>query len=390
MDRGAAQRLDPDTGFLTDPGAQRLCALMEAAGHHLYFVGGCVRNAVLGEAASDIDMSTDAVPNRVIEVVEDAGLRAVPTGIDHGTVTVVVDGAGFEITTFRRDVETDGRRAVVSFSTDMEDDARRRDFTMNALYADRSGVIHDPLGGLPDTLARRVRFIEDAERRIREDYLRTLRFFRFSAQYAPADAGWDADALAAISANLDGLEQLSAERIGAEVLKLLGAPDPTPAVAVMAQVGVLARVLPGADPMFLGPLVHLEQQNNVVPDPLARLAALGGEDVAERLRLSKKDRRVLEQISTLALSAWPLKAMGHVGGAQAGTAATLLRAAMASQPIADDALQAVHIGAQTDFPVTARDLPALEGPALGEKLNALKQLWLTSDLTLGKDELLAS
>src|SRR5690606_28837267 len=152
-------------------------------GHRALVVGGAVRNAVLGIAPGDIDISTDARPERVQELAEAAGLRQIPTGIDHGTVTVMVDGEPFEVTTFRRDVATDGRRAVVEFSTDVADDARRRDFTMNALYLEADGSVVDPLGGLEDALARRVRFIEDSKQRIREDYLRILRFFRFNAWY---------------------------------------------------------------------------------------------------------------------------------------------------------------------------------------------------------------
>ncbi|MEL6618821.1 MAG: CCA tRNA nucleotidyltransferase [Pseudomonadota bacterium] len=390
MDRLAAHRLDPETPFLTDPSAQRLCAVIGNAGHALYFVGGCVRNAVLGEAASDIDMSTDAVPARVIEVLTAAKMRVIPTGIDHGTVTAVVDGQPFEITTFRRDVETDGRRAVVRFSTDIADDARRRDFTMNALYADAAGFVHDPLGGLPDTLARRVRFIEDADRRIKEDYLRILRFFRFNAHYAPDDTDWDAEALAAIAANLDGLDQLSAERVGAEMLKLLSAADPVPAVSVMTQAGVLAHVLPGADPVFLGPFVQLEQLHGAAINPVSRLAALGGEDIATRLRLSRKDQRHLETVQSLSTTVWGPRAIGHLGGAEAGSSAVLLRAAMAIQPLEPGILAQVQSGTDAEFPVTAADLPELSGPALGKRLKALRHAWLTSELTLDRAALLAA
>ena len=185
----------------------------------------------------------------------------------------------FEITTFRRDVETDGRRAVVAFSNDIIDDARRRDFTMNALYARPDGSIVDPLGGIQDVLDRRVRFIEDADQRIREDYLRTLRFFRFSAWYGAIDQGFDPDALNAISSNLDGLETLSAERVGMEMVKLLNATDPAVAVAVMRQTGVLNVVLQGVDDTWLAPLIHVESLWDLSPDPIRRLAALGGTGV---------------------------------------------------------------------------------------------------------------
>ena len=390
MDRRIAQSLDTNTPFLTDPSAQKLCRALADAGHLALFVGGCVRNALLGLVPSDIDISTDATPDEVIRIIKDAGFRAIPTGVDHGTVTVVVDGRTFEVTTFRRDVATDGRRAVVAFSTKIEDDARRRDFTMNAIYADPAGAVVDPLNGLPDLKAGRVRFIEDAGQRIREDYLRTLRFFRFHAYYSAPEQGWDAEALDGIAANLGGLETLSAERVGAEMVKLLSAPDPAPALAVMAQTGVLNAILPGADPVLVAPLVHLEQIADVAPDPMARLAALGGEDVAARLRLSRVDQRRLEAIRDHSTSPLGAKAIGHLVGKQAGFGAILLRAAMANAVLDATSIDKVRAGAGTEFPVKASDLPDLEGKALGERLAALKVDWLASDLAKSKNDLLGA
>jgi poly(A) polymerase len=239
--------LPDDTPFLVDSAARAVCDLITNAEFRVYFVGGCVRNAVLGEAQSDIDLSTNALPQQVLDLAKDAGVKAVPTGIDHGTVTLVVDETPFEVTTFRRDIETDGRRAVVAFSDKIEEDALRRDFTMNALYATPEGEIVDPLGGIPDAMARRVVFIQDARARIREDYLRSLRFFRFWAWYGDKSLGFDPETLSAIGDTLHGLETLSAERIGAELLKLLAAPDPAQAVATMAQLGIFTRLLPIQD-----------------------------------------------------------------------------------------------------------------------------------------------
>ena len=194
MDRRDTLRLSADIPFLADPAGQKLCAMFEDAGHRAYFVGGCVRNAVMGYPPSDVDIATTAAPQAVMDLAKVANLRAIPTGFDHGTVTVVVDGTPFEVTTFRRDVATDGRRAVVAFSQDMAQDAARRDFTLNALYADRRGVVYDPMNGLQDAREGRVRFIDDPGQRIREDYLRILRFFRFSAFYERHGHGFDPDA----------------------------------------------------------------------------------------------------------------------------------------------------------------------------------------------------
>jgi tRNA nucleotidyltransferase/poly(A) polymerase len=213
----------------------------------------------------------------VIELAESAGLKSVPTGLEHGTITVVSGHTGYEITTFRRDVRTDGRHAQVVFSDDLEQDAHRRDFTMNALYANRHGQIRDPLEGLADLRARRVRFIDDPHARIREDYLRILRFFRFHAWYGDPQNGIDRDGLSACAELAEGIERLSRERIGTEMRKLLAAPDPAPSVAAMEQAGVLHRILPGASSHSLAVLVHMETEIDEAPRWLRRLACIGGQ-----------------------------------------------------------------------------------------------------------------
>ncbi|MFN3525608.1 MAG: CCA tRNA nucleotidyltransferase, partial [Paracoccus sp. (in: a-proteobacteria)] len=219
------------SAILSDPALTRVLRALTADGARVWLVGGAVRNALLDEPVDDVDLATDATPDRVIRLAGAAGLRAVPTGIDHGTVTLVAGGQGFEVTTLRRDVATDGRHATVAFSTDLAEDAARRDFTINALYADPQGRVIDPMSGLSDLAARRLRFVGDAGARIREDYLRILRFFRFLARY-----GREADpqAVAACAALKDGLSRIARERIGAEMKKLLAAPAPGTAVALMA------------------------------------------------------------------------------------------------------------------------------------------------------------
>jgi poly(A) polymerase len=371
--------------WLDHPGTQGLMQALEAAGHRALFVGGCVRNALLGEPVGDVDIATDASPKTVSDIAESAGLKPVPTGIEHGTVTVVAEGKPHEVTTFRRDVETDGRRAVVAFSTRIEEDAQRRDFTMNALYADRHGQVMDPLNGLPDLLARHVRFVGDAEIRIREDYLRILRFFRFHAAYGDPSGGLDPDGLAACATFSAGLETISRERITAELRKLLSARDPAPAVAAMAQSGVLHRILPGADPRALAPLVHLDVTE--APRWLRRLAVLGGE--TGDLRLSKAEARDLAALRMALGSSDTPAALGWRLGRDLGADATLARAAsLGSAPPSDWQAQ-VSRGAETAFPVTAADLmPAMTGEALGARLKTLQARWLASDLTLGREALL--
>ncbi|WP_050928876.1 CCA tRNA nucleotidyltransferase [Aestuariivita boseongensis] len=363
---------------------QAVCRMLTDAGAQALFVGGCVRNAFLEAPVADIDIATDALPEQVVVLAEKAGLKAVPTGIDHGTVTVVSGGLPHEVTTFRRDVETDGRRAVVAFSTDVAEDAARRDFTMNALYANPEGEVIDPLGGLPDLQARHVRFIGRAEDRIREDHLRSLRFFRFHAWYGDPLHGMDADALAAIAEHLEGLAILSKERIGHEVMKLLAAPDPAPAVASMRQTGVLQAILPGADDTALGPLVHLWPEANAT----LRLAALGrGFD--EALRLSKADARRAEALRHAAEEGTPAE-LGYRMGAEDACAALALRAALLQQPLEDSDLEVARHAATQVFPVKAGDLmPDFEGPALGAALKDLEGAWIASGFALTRDDLLA-
>jgi len=370
--------------WLTQPKTQAVCAALTQDGAQALFVGGCVRNWLLGVPVRDIDIATDATPDRVIALARAAGLRSVPTGIDHGTVTVVSGGIPHEVTTFRRDIETDGRHAVVTFSTDVAEDAARRDFTMNAIYATPAGELLDPLHGLPDLRARCVRFIGRAEDRIREDYLRSLRFFRFHAWYGDPHAGMDADALAAIAVNLDGLECLSRERIGAEMLKLLGAPDPAPAVAVMRQTGVLRAILPGADDTALGPLVHMTDG----ADPILRLAALGrGFDVT--LRLSKAQARRAALLRDAAEQG-NAPVLGFHLGAKDACAALFLRAALMGQPVNPQDLVAAQHAANQVFPLKAADLmPGIRGQELGSMLKKLEADWIASGFALTRADLLA-
>ncbi|MFD2738385.1 CCA tRNA nucleotidyltransferase [Sulfitobacter aestuarii] len=378
-----------ETGWLQDRDAQTVCEAVMNGGYRIYFVGGCVRNALLGLPDSDVDLSTNARPEAVMALSKEAGLKAVPTGIEHGTVTVVSGGKPFEVTTFRRDVATDGRRALVAFSDDIAEDARRRDFTMNALYATPKGTLVDPLGGLPDLLARRVRFIEDATARIREDYLRILRYFRFCAHYADPAAGFDPETLNAVAAQSEGLKTLSAERIGMEMRKLLAARDPAPALAAMRQTGVLARVLPGSDDRWLGILVHLEERLAQQPRWLTRLAALGGEAAAQRLRLSRAEARDLVLLQNLSSAAISVEEIAYRHGAQIAVAALLLRHAMRETLPETSVLEKVSAAAEQVFPIRATDLMReLRGPALGAALSRLETAWIESGFVLSRAELL--
>jgi poly(A) polymerase len=341
----------------------------------------------MGEPVADIDITTDARPETVLRLAEQAGLKPVPTGIEHGTVTVVSDGIPHEVTTFRRDVETFGRRATVAFSDRLEEDAGRRDFTMNALYATPEGRVIDPLGGLADLEARRVRFVGEPRQRIAEDYLRILRFFRFHAWYGNPGDGLDPEGLAACAAAVDGVETLSRERIGHEMRRLLAALDPAPSLASMQMAGILGRILPGADAAALPLLVHLEQ--GVAPHWLRRLAVLGGDEPETRLRLSRSEAAQLGRVVLAAREPAPPAETGYRLGPDEGLDVVLLRAALTGMPPPEGWQAEVARGARAHFPVNAQDLmPAFSGPALGRKLAELEARWVASDFTLTRADLL--
>ena len=294
-----------------DETAQVMDALEAAGGPDCArFVGGCVRNTLVGQPVDDIDIATVLTPDEVTAAVEAKGLRAVPTGVDHGTITAVCNSKPFEITTLRRDVSTDGRRAVVAFTKDWMEDALRRDFTLNALYARRDGQIFDPTGhGVADAKAGRIVFVGEPEQRLREDYLRILRFFRFLAWYGKGAP--DAAALAACAQTKAQVTTLAAERISKELLKLFAADDPREAVELMVRAGVLEMVLP--EPIGLErfkALVEIETDQLFEAEPVLRLASLLPDDpvtatrLAESLRLSNAER---DRIAAALAAAPPLK-----------------------------------------------------------------------------------
>lgn len=381
---GSAFRVVGD--WLSDPGTQAVLGMLDNAGFQALVVGGCVRNALMGLPVADVDIATDAPPDRVTALADSAGLRAVPTGIAHGTVTVVANGRGFEVTTFRRDAETFGRHARVEFGAALPDDAARRDFTMNALYAQADGAVIDPLGGLPDILAHRVRFVGIPEDRIFEDALRILRFFRFLAQYGASDLPPDAAALAACAAGVGMLAHVSAERVGQELRKLLAARNPGPAVRAMTETGVLQVALPGADGPALDRLLALE--GGEPGGWLRRLAALGAPGAADALRLSRAEARDLERLS--AVTDQGLAELGYRLGARLGVDAALIRAARSDQPLPDGWRADVVRGAQAVFPLKPADLmPALTGPALGQALSRAEIHWIAQGFVPDKQALRA-
>ncbi|MFC4725525.1 CCA tRNA nucleotidyltransferase [Glycocaulis abyssi] len=402
-----ADRLRPeDHPWLTDPaGLAVMDALLAAAPDGARYVGGCVRNALIGAPVSDTDIATVLTPGETMAALEAAGIRAVPTGFEHGTVTAVSGGRGFEVTSLRKDVATDGRRAVVAFSTDWNEDASRRDFRLNAIYAGRDGALFDPAGGIDDALAGRVRFIGEPAARIEEDYLRILRFYRFHAWYARTPL--DAEGHAACTALRAGLRQLSAERVWMELKKLLAAPDPRAALEAMQEGNVLNEVLPDSIDFNLFLSIHsLETQESRPVDPLLRVAAfLAGGDAmrvdalcdtmkvsnAERTRLVAAARRVGVHPG---MDRMALRAALYEQGRRAVEDQLMLAAARGEgrrDALSRD-LDAVSRWQRPAFPLKAADLLAAgfePGPALGRLMKQLEARWVEADFVLNRADLLA-
>ena len=401
--------------WLAEKHVQRLLAVLCAEGEQARVAGGAVRNALIGQPVADVDIATTTLPPETMRRAAAAGFKVVPTGIEHGTVTVIVAGRPFEVTTLRADIETDGRHAKVSFGRDWKADAERRDFTINALYADADGAVIDLVGGLADLEARLLRFIGDPEQRIREDYLRILRFFRFFAWYG--DGRPDAEGLKACARLKEGLDRLSAERVWAELKKLLSAPDPSRSLLWMRQSGVLTRVLPESEKWGIDAihaLVKTERDLGWPPDPLVRLEAIVPPDaarmktLAERLKLSTRESNRLKE--------WSLSCAVEPKTTEAQLARKLYRgdrqglvdrlhlmlASARARAVEDDkALMAAggfskllafaQKWEKPVFPIKGADLSALgakPGPELGAVLKALENGWIESGFALSREALL--
>lgn len=401
--------------WLAEPTLQRLLAVLAQEGEEVRIAGGAVRNALLGQDVSDVDIATTNRPEDTTRLAEANGFKAVATGAAHGTITVIANGRPYEVTTLRADVVTDGRHAKVRFGREWKLDAERRDFTINALYATAEGSVIDLVGGLADLESRRLRFIGDPEARIREDYLRILRFFRFFAWYGAGRP--DAEGLKACARLKEGLDHLSAERIWAELKKLLAAPDPSRALLWMRQAGVLTRILPESEKWGIDAihtLVKTEGDLGWAPDPLLRLAAIVPPDgerleqMAQRLRLSKAEAdRLLRWARTPAPK--PERTEGGLAKmlyrSDPGGVVDRLRLALArarGRAVEDDKalVEAGGFSRQLGFaeawkrpvfPLKGSDLTDLgvsQGRKMGELLHELETVWVGSGFTLDRGALL--
>ena len=402
--------------WFSDPALVRVLALLNGDGGEGRVAGGAVRNSLMGLPVADVDIATTLRPEVVVERAKAAGIKAVPTGIEHGTVTLVIDGTPFEVTTLRRDVATNGRHAEVAFGTDWQMDAERRDLTINALYATEDGTVIDLVNGLPDIESRTVRFIGDAATRIAEDHLRILRVFRFFALYGSGRP--DAEGLKACARAKDTLGRLSAERVWSEKKKLLGAPDPGRALLWMRQAGVLTEILPETEKWGIDAipgLIDAEKAFDWKPDALLRLAAMVPADrerlkkLAERLRLSKAEAATLDYWAAapeiapkLAETAFdrllyrngPQGLTMRLKLALAGARARGLGdpEALAFAGLCQRLLARAEKWQKPSFPLTGADVLAAgvpAGPRVGAALSAIEDDWVAGNFHEGRAKLLA-
>ncbi|MBV9571330.1 MAG: CCA tRNA nucleotidyltransferase [Alphaproteobacteria bacterium] len=391
---------------MTAPETGTVMRALTADGGAARFVGGAVRNALMHRPVTDIDIATPLLPDEVTRRLQAAGLGAVPTGIEHGTVTAIANGKPYEITTLRRDVTTDGRRATVAFTNDWKEDASRRDFTMNALYASGDGEVFDFFGGIADLQAGRVRFVGDPVTRILEDYLRILRLFRFHAWYGSGDI--DADALHAATHEKAGLAKLSGERIQKELLRLLKADNSTAMIRAMVDSGILAEILPvEPNSSRLENLISTDRAHGYATDPLLRLAAMlpddaaAAEAVAARLKLSNNDAERLRDLCGAteyigaALSPRETRALLYRLGTQRFKDRAHLRWAASSDSNAapwQALLEAADHWRRPTFPLRGHDVIALgldPGPQIGRLLSEVEKWWIESDFKPDRAALLA-
>jgi poly(A) polymerase len=392
---GVPARSLAKVAWLNGGALPRLLDVLDRDGEEARVVGGAVRNALIDRPVHEIDVATTAVPDEVIRRVKAAGFKAVPTGIEHGTVTVVIDGHPFEVTTLRQDVETYGRHAKVAFGRDWRADAERRDFTINALSVTRDGAIYDYTGGLDDLALRRVRFIGDPAKRIAEDYLRILRFFRFHAVYGPGGAP-DADGVAACIDGRDGLAQLSRERLRMEMMKLLVGPHALPTLIVMSDAGLSLRILGGVNYLAsFENMAKVEASAGLDADPVRRLGALAVTVAEDAERLFAKLRLTNNELTRLASMAEGWRRIspsrGDAGGQaliyrlgpEAFTDHALLGWARSSASAHDKAWLGLATLPQRwsapVFPLKAADFIKRglgKGPSLGAALRAAESAWI--------------
>ena len=379
-----------ETKWLRNPSAQKLSKLYKSFGYQVLFVGGCVRNTILKMPVTDIDLATDAQPEEIIKIAKENNIRFVPTGLAHGTITLIIDNKNYQITTFRTDFDHDGRYAKVEFTESLLLDASRRDLTINALYCNHVGEVIDPLNGLDDIKKQKIKFIGNPNERIKEDNLRILRFFRFQAIYGNKNLEIDPLALEACHNHKSKLAALSKERITSELRKILSAPNPLEVIIKMNETGVLNELFQNVSIDSLEAYLKTEEKFKININWLGRLLSLQVTQEEERLKLTRCEFKFLKQTKSAVENQINVLEFSYYNGVENGKIYSILQNFRHNIILSKNLLNQINSLATKKFPITAKDLmPEIRGKKLGEALRSLEDQWIKSNFTLSKKDLLA-
>ena len=379
-----------ETKWLRNPSAQKLSKLYKNFGYQVLFVGGCIRNTILKMPVTDIDLATDAQPEEIIKIAEENNIRFVPTGLAHGTITLMIDNKNYQITTFRTDFDHDGRYAKVEFTESLLLDASRRDLTINALYCNHVGEVIDPLNGLDDIKKQKIKFIGNPNERIKEDNLRILRFFRFQAIYGNKNLEIDSIALEACHNHKSKLAALSKERITSELRKILSAPNPLEVIIKMNETGVLNELFQNVSIDSLEAYLKTEEKFKININWLGRLLSLQVTQEEESLKLTRCEFKFLKQTKSAIENQIHVLEFSYYNGVENGKIYSILQNFRHNIILSKNLLNQINSLATKKFPITAKDLmPEISGKKLGEALRSLEDRWIKSNFTLSKKELLA-
>ena len=379
-----------ETKWLRNPSAQKLSKLYKSFGYQVLFVGGCVRNTILKIPVTDIDLATDAQPEEIIKIAKENNIRFVPTGLAHGTITLIIDNKNYQITTFRTDFDHDGRYAKVEFTESLLLDASRRDLTINALYCNHVGEVIDPLNGLDDIKKQKIKFIGNPNERIKEDNLRILRFFRFQAIYGNKNLEIDSIALEACHNHKSKLAALSKERITSELRKILSAPNPLEVIIKMNETGVLNELFQNVSIDSLEAYLKTEEKFKININWLGRLLSLQVTQEEESLKLTRCEFKFLKQTKSAIENQIHVLEFSYYNGVENGKIYSILQNFRHNIILSKNLLNQINSLATKKFPITAKDLmPEIRGKKLGEALRSLEDQWIKSNFTLSKKDLLA-
>ena len=379
-----------ETKWLRNPSAQKLSKLYKSFGYQVLFVGGCVRNTILKMPVTDIDLATDAQPEKIIKIAKENNIRFVPTGLAHGTITLIIDNKNYQITTFRTDFDHDGRYAKVEFTESLLLDASRRDLTINALYCNHVGEVIDPLNGLDDIKKQKIKFIGNPNERIKEDNLRILRFFRFQAIYGNKNLEIDSIALEACHNHKSKLAALSKERITSELRKILSAPNPLEVIIKMNETGVLNELFQNVSIDSLEAYLKTEEKFKININWLGRLLSLQVTQEEESLKLTRCEFKFLKQTKSAIENQIHVLEFSYYNGVENGKIYSILQNFRHNIILSKNLLNQINSLATKKFPITAKDLmPEISGKKLGEALRSLEDRWIKSNFTLSKKDLLA-